>query len=391
MVRGLIWYFIYFLLIDWRQMMSHLGLQVRKACSMYNWFHSQPYTNLQKDKQQIWPLTHFGFSNTIRRILLLYLFLDAILGSYEVRWSSKWQIGRGWVLDVRKFLSSKKSDGPVYTSSKTSFSHPFSRKWFWNCPTFCLQKSGDFGWFWYSIWSLLTIVGTRNTGICDTKKIQHLGNAKCSSWVVLRPTIPWILGFKHSLQDFATIHSMTPGYIIACFWSQTTTPFHFLQTKWQGTLWMASQLFWPQRLHLLRQICRWVVWKMGWGPPGYMVKAPCRSSSWWPIFFDLEEVSWLAGQMGRCSKKLQEIRNWTVKFGMSIWWHFIPALVDFDAHFAWLHLHVCSLHGLFDCFWSHPRIWRSHGQEPPLFWWENAHTHITYIYISLHIYIYISI
>ena len=94
----------------------------------------------------------------------------------------------------------------------TSFSQPFSRNWFWNCPRFCPQIAPKTRQIWY----FLVRVGTaRNTGIWDTKKIQHLGWT-VGAWnhVVLSS------GCRISHSMTRVCHSMRLG-------AQTTTAFYF--------------------------------------------------------------------------------------------------------------------------------------------------------------------
>lgn len=125
----------------------------------------------------------------------------------DLRWSSKMQVDiLDWPrmgLGCQESPRQKKSNGPVYSSYKF-FSAVFPGLILELLPILP-QKLGNFGTFWYS----LVRVGTaRNTGIWDTKKIQHLG------WTVGA----WDYGVLSS--NGAGFRTVWQGYVIACVWAR---------------------------------------------------------------------------------------------------------------------------------------------------------------------------
>ena len=188
MVRGLIWYFCPFhrrmfpidiFFFGWIDRLKPLARwwvtlvykSTHRACSMYNCLHSQSHTNLQNDKQQF---THF--QHYLENFTFVFFFGLPYLAATkwdDLRWSSKMQVDiLDWPrmgLGCQESPRQKNPTDPLYNSYKF-FSAVFPGL-ILELPQILPQKLGNLGTFWI----FLVRVGARNTGIWDTKKIQHLG------------------------------------------------------------------------------------------------------------------------------------------------------------------------------------------------------------------------
>ena len=224
----------------------------------------------------------------------------------------------------------------------TSFSQPFSRNWFWNCPRFCPKNSAIlvlFGTFWYEL-ALPGILGSEIQRRSSTL-VEPLG-----------------AGFRTVWQ----------GYVIACVWSRKpqqpsifafrmarnplngfaailTSKTLFAVTNLQVGSWVAEDLKDGKSTLQIHQLRAYLLW-YGNTYPGLLGNGPMHLGSR-ELQIGWSSLGWVFDQT--ISLFLLVFMSILLDY-ISMFDGFMENLVDFTSN------------------WSHPGIrWREHLQKPPPF------------------------